>query len=180
MAKPITVGAIHDTDDNVVHVPDPATFQGGGVENIDEFVAWLNTKAGKARFAVLTATPMIRSARGGMNRRYTEYLNGEPAVRIRAALRHLLADWSGYGRHAVAVAQRDGGGWEVPGAIEKIKAIAAHANVPFNDARQALFDYLKAELGDVMDRVVFPPQDAVRPEHDSTDQSGHDPYPVHL
>ncbi len=180
MAKPITVGAIHDTDDNVVHVPDPATFQGGGVENIDEFVAWLNTKAGKARFAVLTATPMIRSARGGMNRRYTEYLNGEPAVRIRAALRHLLADWSGYGRHAVALAQRDGGGWEVPGAIEKIKTIAAHANVPFNDARQALFDYLKAELGEVMDRVVFPPKNAVRPEHDSTDQSGHDPYPVEL
>src|SRR5206468_3574167 len=83
----------------------------------------------------------------------------EPAVRIRAALRHLLADWAGYGRHAVTVAQRDSGGWEVPGAIEKIKAIATHANVPFNDARQALFDYLKAELGDVMDRVVFPPQD---------------------
>jgi len=92
MAKPNTVGAIHDTDENVVHVPDPATFQGGGVENIGEFVAWLNTKAGKARFHVVTATPMVRSARGGMNGRYTEYLNCEPAVRIGAALRNLLAD----------------------------------------------------------------------------------------
>jgi hypothetical protein len=101
MATPRTVHAIHDTDDNVVHVPDTATYH-AGVENIDEFVAWLNTKAGKARFNVVTATPMVRSARGGMNRRYTEYLKGEPAVRIRGALRHLLADWAGYGRHAVS------------------------------------------------------------------------------
>jgi hypothetical protein len=31
-----------------------------------------------------------------------------------------------------------------------------------------------------MDRVVFPPDDAVRPEDDATDQFGHDPYPVQL
>ncbi len=150
------------------------------VENTEEFVAWLNTKAGRQRFTVVTATPMVRSARGGMNRRYTEYLKGEPAVRIRGALPHLLTDWATYNRQPVCLAHRSGGGWEVPGAIEKIKAIASHANVPFNDARQALLDYLKAELGDVMDRVVFPPEDTVRPEHDTVDDYGDEPYPIRL
>lgn len=180
MASPHTVGAIYDTVERVVHVPDAYTFTQAGIENVDEFVAWLNTKAKAQRFAVITATPLTRTARGGMNRKYTEYLKGQPDVRVRAALNRLLADSARHGAsHPVSLVRR-GGGWEVPRAIESIRTIAKEANVAFNDARAAFLTFLRHELGDIMDRVTFPPQDAVRPETDTLDEYGDEPYPVNL
>jgi hypothetical protein len=79
----------------------------------------------------------------------------------------------------VAMVQR-GDAWEVPQATQTIAAIAQTANVPFNEARTAFLDYLPTHLGDVMDRVVFPPEDAVRSDHDNREQFGDEPWPVRL
>jgi len=180
MAAPPTVQAIHDTDTAVVHVPDVFTYTDAGLENLEQFVGWLNTRAGRDRFTVVTATPIRKSARGGMTRLHTEYLKGEPEVRIRAALHRLLRTWTGRLKTNPASLVRRGGSWTVPDAAEAIRLIAHDANVPFNDARRAFLDLLTAELGPVMDRVVFPPEDAVRPLADDTDRYGEQAYPVDL
>lgn len=181
MAAPHTVRAIYDTAEGVVHVPDIRSYTEAGLENIDEFVAWLNTKAKQQRFTVITATPMTRTARGGMTRRYADYLKGQPEVRTRAALHRLVEEAARYhGTRSPISLVRQGGGWEVLRAIDSIRTIADEANVPFNDARAAFLAFLRRELGEVMDRVTFPPDDAVRPDVDSGDHDGHEAYPVNL
>ena len=181
MAAPHTVRAIYDTAEGVVHVPDIRSYTQAGLENVDEFVAWLNAKAEQQRFTVITATPMTRTARGGMTRRYTGYLKGQPEVRIRAALNRLVEDAARYhGTRSPISLVRQGGGWEVLRAIDSIRTIADEANVAFNDARAALLAFLRRELGEVMDQVTFPPDDAVRPDVDSRDHDGHEAYPVNL
>jgi hypothetical protein len=181
MAPPRTVRAIYDTSEGVVHVPDIQSYNQAGIENIDEFVAWLNTKAKQQRFTVITATSMSRTARGGMTRRYADYLYGQPEVRIRAALNRLVEDAARYhGTRSPISLVRQGGGWEVLRAIDSIRTIADEANVPFNDARVALLAFLRRELGEVRDRVTFPPDDAVRPDVDSHDHVGHEAYSVNL
>src|SRR5689334_5720588 len=108
MAPASTVKAIHDTDTAVVHVPDVYSYSDAGLENLDQFVARLNTRAGRDRFTVVTATPIRKSARGGMTRLHTEYLKGEPEVRIRAALNRLLRTWTGRLPHNPACLLRQG------------------------------------------------------------------------
>jgi hypothetical protein len=181
MSKPPRIPAIYDTVDGVVHVPDAYTQGPDGLTNTDEFVAWLNTRSKAApdapRFVVLPATAIVRSARGGMARHNATYLKGEPQVRIREAMGELIRNC---GRRSngnpVAPVQREGA-WEVPQASQTIASIAQTANVPFNDARTAFLDYPRAQLGDVMDRVVFPPENAVRPDRD---EFGEEQWPVRL
>jgi hypothetical protein len=185
MSTPHRIPAIFDTVEGVVHVPDFYNLGTDGLTNTDELFAWLNNRS-KAdphapRFAVVTATPIRRSARGGMARHYATYLNGEPQVRIRDAMGELICNCgrrSGHG-NPVALVQREGA-WEVPQATNTIAGIAQTANVPFNDARTAFLDYLRTQLGDVMERVVFPPEDAVRSDRDNHDEFGDQPWPVRL
>lgn len=61
----------------------------------------------------------------------------------------------------------------IPELTRTIESIASRASVPFNDARQALWDYLKQQLGEVMDRVTFPPVNAI-----TTDDTGGLPDPL--
>jgi hypothetical protein len=187
MAPPPTALAIHDTRTGVVHLPerDPYAHRDATmrpIENLDEFVAWLNAKAKTERFAVITVTQISRTARGGLGRQFTEYLKGHPDVRVRAAVNHLVTDYSNQpgASNSLRLARSRDGSWTVPHAVELIRAIAKDANVPFNDARIALLNHLRAELGDVIDRVVFPPEDAVRPADDTTDEHGEDAYPVDI
>lgn len=167
MTAPHTTPAIHDTETGLVHVPDPYAFP-AGLDNLDEFVAWLNTKAeSPGRYTVVAATGMARRARAGLSRQYTEYLKGEPAVRLRAALRRVLTDRAHHRDGApVSLVHNAAGGWDLPHATHTIRAIAAEADVDFNAARAVLLAHLTAELGAVMDRVAFPPEDAVRPDDD--------------
>jgi hypothetical protein len=185
MSPPRRTTAIYDTVDGVVHVPDIYHHGSDGLTNTEEFVAWLNSRSktdpDAPRFAVVTATHLSRTARGGMARHYATYLKGEPAVRVRDAMRQLLGDYTRLGLRGnpVALVQHEGA-WEVPQAAQTIAAIAQAANVPFNDARAAFLAYLRAQLGDVMDRAVFPPENAVRPERDTRDEFGDEPWPVQL
>jgi len=181
MAPRRTVQAIYDTQEGVVHIPELTRYQWVGLENTEEFVAWLNAKANKPRFTVVTATPIVTSAKGGMAARYHQYLNGEPAVRIRAALNRIIAQHSMYHQPRLALIYH-GGCWTVPEATVTIASIAEAARVPFDDARQALLDYLRGELGDVMDRVVFPLAHTAASETGPTDTGdiGDEAYPVEL
>jgi hypothetical protein len=176
VAETRTVKAIYDTREQVVHVPS-MLFDGRSyprpaplreVENIDDFVAWLNAKAKTERFTVVTATPVAGTARGGIGWRYAEYLKGQPEVRIRAALKKIME------HQRVGLICR-AGGWEVNEATMAIRTIAEDANVSFNEARSAYLVFLRAELGDVVDRITFPPENAAR-----TTDDGDAPYPVHL
>jgi hypothetical protein len=79
----------------------------------------------------------------------------------------------------VAPVQR-AGAWEAPEASSTITEIARAAQVSFNDARNAFLAYLRAQLGDVTDRVVFPPEHAVQPEHGKDDEIDDEPWPIRL
>ena len=177
MAGPRTITAIYDSQEQVVHVPS-MLIDGQGYptraplrefENITDFVAQLNAKAKTERFRVVTATPVAGTARGGMGWRYAEYLKGKPEARIRAALKKNME------RLRVGLICR-GGGWEVNDATSVIHAIAEDAGVSFNEARAAYLAFLRAELGDVVNRMTFPPENAAR----TADANGPAPYPVDL
>jgi hypothetical protein len=168
--------AVFDTREGVVHVPERSDYP-YGVENLTDFVAWLNDKAKTDRFLPVTATAMRRRGRAGMTRRYAEFLKGAPDVRIRDALQHVLR-LSSQSHRGVRVERGPDGDWRIPDAVNGISAIAEEAKVSFADAHAAFLALLRHELGDVMDRVTFPPATAVTPA--SPEQSDDDPYPVDL
>lgn len=177
MAEPSTIKAIYDSRDQVVHVPSmlfderayPRLKPLRELENVDDFVAWLNAKAKTERFMVVTATPLAGTARGGIGWRYAEYLKGQPEARIRAAMKAVMK------HDRVGLVCRDGV-WEVKEATMAIRTIAEDAKVSFNEARTAYLAFLRAELGDIVDRMTFPPENAAR----TTDENGDAPYPVEL
>lgn len=177
MAETRTIQAIYDSREQVVHVPSmlfanssyPRVAPLRALENIDDFVAWLNAKAKTERFTVVTATPLAGTARGGIGWRYVEYLKGQPEARIRAAIKAVMK------HDRIGLVCRDGV-WEVKEATMAIRTIAEDAKVSFNDARTAYLAFLRAELGDIVDRMTFPPENAAR----TTDEDGDAPYPVEL
>jgi len=154
---------IFDTRDQVVHYPAVHRYhrEAFAMEGIEQFVAYLNTKAGPDRFTIVTATPLLARGRSGLTRHYATFLKGEPQLRIRAAIKELPDN--------VFALVRQGGAWVIPQVAHTISTIASTASVPYNDARQGLWDYLKQQLGDVMDRVTFPPVNAVTDDSDPDD-----------
>jgi hypothetical protein len=177
VAEPRTIKAIYDNREQVVHVPSmlfansayPRITPLRAIENIDDFVAWLNAKAKTERFTVVTATPLAGTARGGIGWRYAEYLKGKPEARIRAAIKEVMT------HDRVGVVCR-AGVWEVNEATMAIRTIAEDAKVSFNEARTAYLAFLRAELGDIVDRMTFPPENAAR----TLDEADDAPYPVEL
>jgi hypothetical protein len=154
---------IFDTRDQVVHYPSlrnqyREAFQ---MEGIEQFVAYLNAKAGAERFIIVPATPVLATGRSGLTRHYATFIKGEPQLRLRAAIKNTHDD-----RFTLTRRQ---GAWMIPNLTQIIQAIAEQASVSFNDARQGVWDFLKAQLGDVMDRVIFPPVNAVTDDSDPDD-----------
>jgi hypothetical protein len=163
-----TYAGVFDTKEQIAYTnialdPEGARRRRGGYETSSDlnivghldFVAWLNSKEGEERFIackVVSAHQIQPSS--GINKLYAKFLDERQDLRLASAIQDTRER---FGFSLTQARNADQKYWRFTGdALTYVASVSAIAKVSPIEARNALYEDLKKDLGEFVDKLDFP------------------------